>query len=131
MNPTSDRIGAFDAKLAHFEAEVLKGAGGTRIDPDNLRSIQDMYFWGCTLVDKCLAEHHIQIDYDFERTEVLWKLAKVSPSFSNIYAAFSLFELGYQLRLTSASQRNTGADEISLPDLLISLYNAVAQVCPP
>ena len=99
MRPSSDSIGAIEGKMKHFETEVMKYHGGTAIDPDDWTGIQDCYFLGCALIDRCLAVCGIWIEYDWQRCDTLASLSRLNRSIEILYTRFMNLLFGYQWRL--------------------------------
>lgn len=128
---TPDAIASLETRLLHYESEIELALADPDYDPQSKLPLQDAYFYGCTLVDQCLARHLVPVGGDDERGQVLARLSRVDPSYLPVRMAFVDFYDGYQFRIAGSPVPRAILTLISFPSLLLALVSAVVRVCPP
>jgi hypothetical protein len=126
----ADRLASLESRLQHSMREVLHDIGGRNISITNV-SVEDVYYYCCALVDRCLAQHQVPVLGDDHRLEVLRGLANVNAAFMPVYGALRNLNLGYRLRLQRRRPPATSLVLTNYPQLLNNVISAVDAVCPP
>lgn len=128
---TPDAIASFETRLLHYENEIELALADPDYDPQSRLPLQDAYFYGCTLVDQCLARHLVPVSGDDERGQVLARLSRVDESYLPVRMAFMDFYEGYQFRIAGSPVSRNIPILTNFPRLLLALVSAVVRVCPP
>lgn len=127
---TPDSVSSLETKLLHYESEILMALVDPDYDPTNLLPLQDAYFYGCTLVDQCLARHLVPVEGDDHRKQSLARLSIVNPRFLPVRARFTSFDEGFQFRMVGSPIPSGITVLTDFSRLLFRLVAAVVRVCP-
>lgn len=124
-----DRLLSLEARLRHYHAEVLGYLRGPGIKQDPLAT-QDLYYYCCALVDRCLAQHVVSVEGDFDRLEKVRRLSRVNPVFVDVYEALRDLEEGYRGKISRLPVPTTAQELEDIEFLANRLITVVDPICP-